>query len=803
MVLLKDITSYGDSVRNLNEILPYNSDRSIKQYKSIRMYPMCWLGLEFTKLGLSDVPFVLECEDEKIKAITEKMLKKIWRRLIRESMEKLEFGFKAMEIRYKAGTLKYKDENDKDQKFTGTLLKEPKGLDGDTIEIMIETKDGSFKGFRQNYETEVLASDRKALVFTNHLESGNYYGISSLESIYPFWYDANINRQFHMRWLERKGTGLFKGRYPIGTSEYDGVDMDNQDVILDILDNLLEGTTVCLPAGTDEKGNHFWDIEIIDSEDKTDPFINRANYLDEMILKGQIIPEKALTQGEIGARASVEAFQNLFIMRKQDVLDDTVDTVNRYLLPNFIELNFGNDIEVTVTAGQLSDNSKEVAGKIVEKLLDKDKIGVDQQWLIDKTGIPLEEKEPEPEPEPEKPFLDEETGGEEEPDEIPGTKPEKDEKIQGKSPEKKGTEKKKDTKLSERWREFSSLERKFKLSDYDNRLDELRDGFIFDISAELEKQKERVINYLDKNYTTEKANKVVDGIEIKVAPIKSILRKFLNDVYATGFNSFKSGVEGVTKLAGESKGEYIGFRVNITGNKMASEIEDGLKYSISNQMIHQTSKPEILATVEEVVKKYENLHLTNIGDTESGFVFSKSGDDYLKENKKKIKAGLLPISQEIIRFQYSAILDDVVCKLCEDLDGLVVPSESPIKEKYSTPIHHHCRCLWIPLTKADVGDERIENTDLTLNKSGRNITLDQVTSNLGSLINRKTLSEKRDDSIHYHIYNTEKKKEEPMVMPIELNVNMSDDGKSKTIKKTVSFVRDKEGNLSGAEIKES
>src|SRR3972149_7896375 len=371
--LLTEVTKYGDKFTRLNDILYYASDRTVAQYKQMRRYPMNWLGLNFIKLGLPNVPFTLECDDEdpNTKLIIEKMLKKVWKKMIKEALEKLDFGFKAMEIRYEKGSLKYTDENEDIQKFDGMLFKSPKGLDSETIEILVEKDDGSFRGFRQHNTIEVLTKERKPLLFTNNLESGQYYGISAQEPSFPFWYDANLNRQFHMRWLERKGTGFFKGWFPKGETDIEGAMVSNQQVMLDMLDTIMEGNAIALPSGRDDKGNLLWDIVFMSDEDKTDPFIARAKYIDDMILRSFIIPEKALTQGEVGARSSIEAFQDMFIQLKQDVLDTTVETIDSYFLPNFIELNFGMDIEAHVSAGKLDDNSKEVAGKLVEKLVEQ------------------------------------------------------------------------------------------------------------------------------------------------------------------------------------------------------------------------------------------------------------------------------------------------------------------------------------------------------------------------------------------------------------------------------------------------
>jgi len=735
--LLKDVTKYGGRYTRLSDILYFQSDRTIEQYKQMRKYPMCWMGLNFIKLGLPNVPPVVECdEDENIRLIVEKQLKKIWKGMIRESLEKLDYGFKAMEIRYEKGILKYFDEKESLQKFEGILLKAPKGLDGETIEILIEKKDGSFRGFRQNSDIDVLVKDRKSLLFTHVLESGQYYGMSAQEPVYPFWYDANLNRQFHMRWLERKGTGFFKGLYPKGDTLINGVETGNQDIILNLLDSIMEGNGVSMPSSRDDKGNLLWDIGFMSDEDKTDPFIARQKHIDEMILKGLVIPEKALTQGEIGARSSIEAFQNMFVQLKQEVLDVTVNNINKYLVPNFVELNFGKDINVSVSAGKLDDSSKEIAGKIVEKLLEKDKIGIQQQWLIDKTGIPLEEKELEIP-------LEENGLNEGSIEEEAASQVEEQQKEENKNQE--DTKKTELKKLADpgRWRVFDNFENKFNLAALDGELDRLSDSFKGQITEEVNKQLERIKRFIDKNYIGDgKGVELAKKIEVKKNPIKKIIRVYLESVYKHAYETIRYGVENTVNFAvTDTPNSFIVFRADTTSEKFITELESTIKFQISSDAASQLAKPSILDRLIVTVTNFVSRKIDNTANTELGFVLGKGIEDYIKNNKKAIKSGSLNPGKEIQRVRYSAIMDDRVCGYCKELDGLVTIVDSATYRRFDTPAHYMCRCVWLPITKEEIMNPRIEGTNLTLNNKGSQITVDDMVIQIGDKMNLRTFSD--------------------------------------------------------------
>jgi len=54
--------------------------------------------------------------------------------------------------------------------------------------------------------------------------------------------------------------------------------------------------------------------------------------------------------------------------------------------------------------------------------------------------------------------------------------------------------------------------------------------------------------------------------------------------------------------------------------------------------------------------------------------------------------------KKIVRFVWSAILDDKVCDLCRSLDGKVMDANGPEYSIYKSPIHPRCRCTQIPIT---------------------------------------------------------------------------------------------------------
>src|SRR3972149_7911519 len=56
------------------------------------------------------------------------------------------------------------------------------------------------------------------------------------------------------------------------------------------------------------------------------------------------------------------------------------------------------------------------------------------------------------------------------------------------------------------------------------------------------------------------------------------------------------------------------------------------------------------------------------------------------------------IKPNIVRFIWTAILDEKVCDLCRSLDQKVMDANSPDSTIYQPPLHQRCRCHILPIT---------------------------------------------------------------------------------------------------------
>ena len=692
-MLVKDVTHYGDTSQ-LNKTMYNESSRSIQDYKKMNRHPMIHLGLSILKLNLADIVPVYEGESEKEVEITRAVFEPIWKRLVSDAAEMLDFGWKTFEIRYDYGTIKYKDAEGTSQTFNGLLLKQPRSLDGETVDVLLNETDGSFRGFWQDYDEArtCLAEDGKALLFTNNLSSGNYYGISELEYVYTYWFDSTLERQFYMRWLERKGMGTYVGFHPTGKDE-DGT--DNSDIMLTLLDNIIEGTHVAIPHALDAEGNQTWRIEMLEPGDKTDAFIMKAQYNNEMILRGLVIPDQALTQNQTGSYASTEVYMNSLIERKQDILNRVVDNINRYMVQKYVEFAFGPDVDVSVRAGKLDDATKQVALEITKKLVESGTKKPVHDWLSEQSGIPLEEEEEE--------------------EELPVLDPRLDPNVDNVLP----------LQQKEKFSDggFSQLEDKINFDEFSKSLDMYEAEFKNNMQFELEKQEDRVKKFITANYD-KKFNRPLEfakDIQIFVSPIKKIFRDYMTNTYDYSYEIIRASVEGKLSFSESSK-DFINFRINNVVSKFVTDLQNSLQYTVANAMTTNMALNSIFEKVTGLFKGFTINRVPNIAATETGSIIALSTTDYIADNLKRVKSKLLDPKFQVQRVQSSAIMDDSTTELCASLNGVVVAVDSPIYQQYPTPRHYQCRSVWIPISKDEIRDLGIEGTGISTYTKGKPYT---------------------------------------------------------------------------------
>lgn len=133
-----------------------------------------------------------------------------------------------------------------------------------------------------------------------------------------------------------------------------------------------------------------------------------------------------------------------------------------------------------------------------------------------------------------------------------------------------------------------------------------------------------------------------------------------------------------------------------------------LKFEIVNAVTTAQRKAQLSTTVDLSIADV----IASIGTVVGSYYDSKIGitagllttigvnigrDDVFKNTQEKIS-----------RYQYSALLDDVTCPICEDLDGMVLDQQQYNDTVWTPPIHWNCRCIWVAIQ-----EDEIDQPDIT------------------------------------------------------------------------------------------
>lgn len=229
-------------------------------------------------------------------------------------------------------------------------LKKLSYCDPRTVKIVTDEL-GSFEGFRQRTITakgqvrDVHVKKENALVFTNSDEENPYYGVSMFESAYPhyeirkkLYYIAHLAAQFAAV-PGRIGKVPARGATPQQVAEFKSA-----------LANFAFNTSMVHYNNfevTPFNGNSSFDfLKLID---------HHKNMMTKSILAGFFDSENRTVLIE---NATMDASADMFLLTLETIADDIAHILTDYLMPKFIDWNFGTGVYPKFEPAKLTDSSR-------------------------------------------------------------------------------------------------------------------------------------------------------------------------------------------------------------------------------------------------------------------------------------------------------------------------------------------------------------------------------------------------------------------------------------------------------------
>lgn len=334
---------------------------------------------------------------ERVEFIQE-MMKRIQKKLVRDMLRALDFGFAPFENIYELD----------DSILT---LKRVKPLLADKTKILVSKGGSMFMGFKQK-DVELVGP--KAFIYTNDQEGDDFYGHSRHEAAVEPWHSWTDLRNRQRQFAKKVAGVIPMITYPEGRSEdKNGSLVANFTLAERLLVHLGQGNGVVMPdtlakyagdmlrAGFNPQDWRAWKIELIEAKGlHGKDFVTQLSKDEALMLRGWTVPERAATEGQFGTKAEAQEHGGLSLAISDLTLGDIVDTINLSLINPLLVLNWGPEAagSVFVESEGLDSMTRMFFRGLMEKILSHpDNVLilrdlVDLAALSESVGLPMPEE---------------------------------------------------------------------------------------------------------------------------------------------------------------------------------------------------------------------------------------------------------------------------------------------------------------------------------------------------------------------------------------------------------------------------
>jgi len=667
-------------------------------------------------------------KDEEIREFVEKSLFE-WQSLtfddfIRQALLSLDFGVMAFEKVFKVKQWEGKDYITW-KKFAPRL---PKSI------YLWQTKNGK-DGIQQmlpNGETPSIPIE-KLLIFINEMEGDDWWGTSMLRSAYKHWYIKNNFYKIDAIAFERQGVGIPKAKLPEGYSE------DDWNRAESILQNMrAHEQAYILEPDNMEIG--FAEMKGNQTRDPKDSI----SHHNREITKGVLAQFLELGATSSGSRALSEDQSDLFLQSVEAVANNIVDVVNKYAIPQLVDLNYSNvERYPEINYNDITKTDVEKIASAYETLARAGGVTPgenDEQYFRELLSLPEREEEEEPdvdqpkknEPKKNEPEESEEEDEEEElglselkknkkkdlitQDEIEGsiarkvatikkgeqvnwirdkiekTKNSKNEMLREahdalKSQMNKVQRQKfQENEEFKSWRPLTFAERKIDFKKLEDKIDEVTSEVDKKMRAILDKERRDFMKTLSKAIQDED----LERVEKTAMRAKTKYKQAIKDAMHKSYQFGKGSAAGEMSVKVPSTPKDITRNIDIAAGAIAtrhlSELTTEAKLHAAQALAQGESKAETLGNVEKRVKKKADQIVADTADiTVAGYVNNGRRTTF-QENRDQIHA-----------LQRSEVLDRRTCNYCLSVDGRVVELDDTFAR--NTVFHANCRGIWVEILK--------------------------------------------------------------------------------------------------------
>jgi len=515
----------------------------------------------------------------------------------------------------------------------------------------------------------------KLLVFSHRMERGDLRGQSVLRHAYKHWMIKDFIYKVMNIGIERNQVGTPYIELP---EEYGEQDYNRAREIVENLRSAEKGGAVIPPGFT---------LNLLESTRNMMDALPYIEHQDRMMLRGILAQFIDLGTGEVGSYALSKDQSDLFLMTLNATARYIAGVVNAYAIPQLVDFNWQVDGYPKVSFRPIGQDFSKV-GEIITKLVEGQLVAPDEnleEWLRDIMELPekSEDAPPAPRPEPE---------GPEEPAEPNEPEDDEDEEIHVHGNECGCLHHLEDRILARtfqdgqrRWRrDLTAWEKKLNLEELEERWDSEEEK-LRDKGKEIsDKQIQDLFDRVKKEVEAGNYDKLAKIPVRYRGEFSEFMGKQYRDLveYGKREGARELGIDPDDVPTPNEQRRIADAQSGVVADNVAQRIKTRMTMGILGALAGGSTIKQALYKGREDAKDIRDSELRTASSAQVGEAINKGRE--LSANKKGVNLA-----------QFSGILDDYICPLCERLDGLIIELDNPDYDRFTPQLHHNCRCLWV------------------------------------------------------------------------------------------------------------
>jgi len=513
----------------------------------------------------------------------------------------------------------------------------------------------------------------KLIIFSNRLESGDMRGSSILRSAYKHWKIKDFIYKILNIGIERNLVGTPDMELPEDPSEAE------KKKAREIVQNITSGESSGI---TRPKG---FVLDIFEGKRGMMEVLPYIEHHDQEMSKSILAQFLNLGEGSTGSYALSKDQSDLFLMSLNSTAKYIKQTFNSYAIPQLVNLNWGNENlggypeldynPISANEALLDTVHKMVTGQVVAP---DDNI---EEWVRDMLELPEKAEEDE--------VGEEGVEASDSSSYNVGLDLQEHKDHDGDCGCVDNLLERYENRTFEEgervWRrDLTAWEKEVSLEEIEQQFDSAEELFLEQGDEITQKQIEDLFKRMQKLVEAGELDEIAKIPVRYRGEFTDFLSKQQRDLIDFGKEqaSDEVGVDPEAISVDNEKRRAVNAKSGVVADNIAQRIKTAMALDCLTRLEHGETEKSALYGARQAAEDRAERELKGSASATVG--------DAINDGRS-----LTAEQTNVELAQFSAILDDYVCELCEWMDGMIIRLDNPDYDRFSPLIHYHCRCLWV------------------------------------------------------------------------------------------------------------